>query len=657
MNNLKKYILVFILLLTLGRLYSQVPEFNLDFRAAKSRQREEAYRLYRQSLSEITNNQTKYDIKYYGLNLSLKIDSNSITGKIRIAGEILTDSLSIIELNFWDGMQVNKVYRTDSLAHQLIYRHRNDLLSIQLDTLYLKGENFNISISYRGAPGNNPYGAFQFDRYQEEPMIWTLNEPFGARAWFPCKDVPSDKADSMDIRVTVPEGLTVASNGLLRDKIEKSDSTTFWWHEEYPITTYLVSLAVYPYRQFSDWYVYGDSDSMEVQYYVFPDRYTDRVEDYAQTVSMIEYFSSIFGQYPFLKEKYGHAEFLWPGGMEHQTLTSLGAASEPLIAHELAHQWWGDAVTCHTFHDLWLNEGFASYSEALWFEYEYADYTASQYQMDAQYFGPGTIYIEDLEDEKLFDYGLRYNKASWVLHMLRHIVGDDIFFDILKAYYESNKFKYQSATTEQFIELCNQISGMDLDYFFQQWIFGEYYPVYSYSWNFTKNDSGYEIDLTINQEQTNTGLFRMPLDIKISTVSEDYIFTVMDSARTQDFQFFTATKPRNIELDPNNWILKKVEHKGYIVNGKFVENYKLYQNYPNPFNEFTTISFNLPAIDYVSLVIYDLQGQKVAEPLGRKMNSGFHRIKFDGTNLASGVYFYKLQAGDFIETKKMMLMK
>ena len=488
-------------------------------------------------------------------------------------------------------------------------------------------------------------------------MIYTLNEPYGARAWFPCKDVPSDKADSMDIQITVEKDLIVVSNGLLKSKTENTNSTTYWWHEEYPISTYLVSLAIHPYQKFSDWYIYGDNDSMEVQYYVFADNFKSRVYDYDKTVEMIEYFSDTFGQYPFINEKYGHAEFLWSGGMEHQTITSLGRASESLIAHELAHQWWGDAVTCNSFHDLWLNEGFACYSEALWYEYAYS-YPASEYQMYSQYLGPGKIYIEDLENEQLFHGGLRYDKASWVLHMLRNVVGNSSFFDIIKTYYSSNKFQYNSATTEEFIDHCNKISKMNLDKFFQQWIFGEYYPEYCYSWNYMEVDSGYTVNLTIDQEQKHTGLFWMPIDISISTIQENITFSVLDSAKTQNFIFFIDKKPQKISLDPNNWILKESRiADSNTVDEKFANRFKLFQNFPNPFNSSTTISFNLPDFEHVTISIYNILGQKLSTPIDAEYNSGFYKIKFNGTNLHSGVYFYKFEVGNYIEVKKMVLLK
>ena len=152
-----------------------------------------------------------------------------------------------MELNFWDGMAISDIHRSDSPEEQLSYTHHSDLLSISLDSVYAQGEEIRVVIAYNGQPQYSQYASFRFDSYAGEPLMWSFSEPFGARAWWPCKDVPSDKADSVDIKVTVPNKFIVASNGTLREEKINGDLTTYWWHEQYPIVTYLVSVAIYPY--------------------------------------------------------------------------------------------------------------------------------------------------------------------------------------------------------------------------------------------------------------------------------------------------------------------------------------------------------------------------------------------------------------------------
>jgi hypothetical protein len=456
-------------------------------------------------------------------------------------------------------MSITKIHPSGSPDVELNSDRNNDILAINLERTYLKDEQFRLTVIYNGRPQDSDYQSFHFDTYNNEPMIWTLSSVFGARAWWPCKDVPSDKPDSIDIRITVPSELIVASNGSLRQTHTVGNKTMYWWHEKYPIATYLVSLAIHPYEMHYDYYLYNNNaDTMAIHFYSFPGNYdaNDRINSLVK--EMIGCFSELFGEYPFVDEKYGQADFLWSGGMEHQTCTSYGSWSEILFAHEIAHQWWGDMITCDSFHHIWLNEGFASYSEALWYEYAYPPYTASEYQMMYQlYLGPGTIYVEHPEYENIFDSGLSYVKGSWVLHMLRHITGDDIFFDILKAYYASPEHKFGTATTENFQTICEQVSGINLDRFFHQWIYEEYFPHYSYSWDWVKNGSVYDIDLEIRQEQTNY-IFWMPIDVTVTTTAGETTLVAWDSLATQSFHFTIPSEPVNVELDKNNWILKRM---------------------------------------------------------------------------------------------------
>ncbi len=501
-----------------------------------------------------TANQSYFDVTYYGLDLDFDTVSQTVSGTAEMRATVTGSSISQVELNFESDMTVSSVTSAGSPS---TFSHASDLLTIDLDRSYSTGETVTVTVTYNGDPSGD---SFAFDSHAGKPMIWSLSEPFGARAWWPCKDIPSDKADSVDVAFTVPEGMIAASNGLLVDETTSGGRTTFTWHESYPITTYLVSIAAYEYTTYSDYYVYAPEDSMEIQFYVFPDHYDDVQVNYAKTKDMIAAFASMFGEYPFIEEKYGHAEFTWGGGMEHQTITSLGGWGESLIAHELAHMWWGDMITCEDFHHIWINEGFATYCEALWSEHEYG---LAAYQQDmeyAKYFGPGTIYVPDTSDfYRIFHSGLSYNKGSWVLHMLRHVVGDGTFFDILQAYYSDPSLQYGNATTEEFQAVCEAVSGLDLGDFFHQWIYEEYYPIYSYSWTWEETGGLYEIDLSIEQLQTST-VFKMPIDVTVTTsLGSDTTLVVSNTAISQSFTLTVEGEPVSIELDKDDWILKEVE--------------------------------------------------------------------------------------------------
>ena len=540
---------------------------NLSEELAKSKA--ERYARIQQNTAAQTANQSDYDAIYYLLDLDIDPTGLTVSGSVEMKLEVLSATLTEVELDLLNNMVVSQAWSGGLAA---AHTHVSDLLTVTLDQTYTTGQIVTVKVDYSGTPSPS-YGSFGFSSHAGDPMIWSLSEPFGARSWWPCKDIPSDKADSVDVKITVPDTLVVASNGTLVSATDLGATKQYWWQERYPITTYLVSIAIHPYTEFSHWYHYSPTDSMEVQYYVYADHYAAVQTNYAKTVPMIELFAGLFGEYPFLNEKYGHAEFVWGGGMEHQTISSMGGWGEYLIAHELAHMWWGDMITCDDFGHIWLNEGFATYSEALWSEDTYGVASYHSDMAGAKYLGPGTIFVEDTSNfGSIFSSNLSYNKASWVLHMLRHVVGDTTFFDILQAYYSDSRFQYATATTEGFQDVCETVSGMDLDFFFEQWIYQEYYPMYSYEWSAVENGGMFDITLDIDQQQTNH-IFKMPIDITVETLSGETTLVVWDSLATQTFALSVVGEPTALHLDKDEWILRTVEeqlanatfHRGVLV--------------------------------------------------------------------------------------------
>ncbi|MEE8341833.1 MAG: M1 family aminopeptidase, partial [Candidatus Neomarinimicrobiota bacterium] len=438
----------------------------------------------------------------------------------------------------------------------------------------------------------------------------------------------------------------------------------YHWQERYPIATYLVSVAIHPYTVFYDWYKYSPTDSMRLEYYVFPENYNAVQANYGLTKNMIGTFAQKYGEYPFINEKYGHAEFVWGGGMEHQTLTSLGGHSESLIAHELGHQWWGDMVTCANFHHIWLNEGFAEYGESIWYEAEYGVERMQNDMISKQYFGAGTIFVEDTTSVgSIFHGGLSYAKASWVLHMLRHIVGDSAFFAGLQEY--GNRYRFKSAVTEQFRDVMEDVSGKDLNSFFQRWIYGEFYPIYNVTYDFNSDSLYVLIEQTQDSE-----VFEMPVDIKATfTDNSEQLWVIENSQRKELFTLDLAdnTEIINIEIDPDNWILNKIENITKDDNldttsSKNVpEEFHLYPVYPNPFNVGVTIRFAIENEGKVRLNVFDINGNRVWHK-SAKFAAGTHLINWNGKNqfgdnVPTGAYFVEVGFGSQINIRKMLLLK
>jgi len=401
---------------------------------------------------------------------------------------------------------------------------------------------------------------------------------------------------------------------------------------------------------------------MEVLNYVLPEHLALGQANLPLVVGMLNIFSQKFGLYPFVKEKYGHSEIGWGGAMEHQTMTSanVGAFAEYVIAHELGHQWFGDFITCANWPSLWLNEGFATYCESVYFEQKSG---SSSYWTDmlskegSAKNAVGTLYAADTSNiPRLFDPSLVYNKGAWVLHMLRHVLGDSTFFQSVRRYLDDPRLRYGVATTEDFQHACEEVSGRDLEYFFRQWIYGERYPTYVYSWSATPTGTGYQVSVKISQETgtTNPAFFMMPLDFKLSASTWDTTVVLFHTFSGQEFTFATSHRPLNGELDPQKWILRDVRPANETP---LPSQFSLEQNFPNPFNSTTRIGYKVATKVSVTLSVLDILGRNVAVLVNSVIHPGTYTVSWDASGMPSGLYFYRLQAGTSTETKKALLVR
>lgn len=607
--------------------------------------------------STLTVNQEKIDVTYYRIDLNIDIDAEEIDGSVLVNGWIGMDQPDSIELDFADEMIVDSVKFYGELWP---FVHESDYLKVPApETTIPEGYSFRVEVFYHGTPPYTGFGAFNFDTHANIDHIWTLSEPYGARDWWPCKDDPSDKADSVDIIITVPEEQIVASNGILVSETNVgNERKQYHWQETYPICTYLISVTTYPYTVWQDEYIAMNGDTLPLNYYVYPDHYESVYDNYLLTNDMMEVFAQRFGEYPFMGEKYGHAEFGRGGGMEHQTLTSLGGSSQWLIAHELGHQWWGDLVTCASFHHIWLNEGFARFSEAIWEEAYNGIQAYKDYWQSHEYYGPGTIFVENPNSVgNIFDGNLSYNKAGWIVHMLRGVMGDSLFFESLQSYVYHDSLAYGAVTTEDFQTVCENVSGLDLGDFFQQWIYGEYYPQYAVSWEMLDTD-----ELIVNIEQTqNWQTFRMPIQLNVTTPTETLSFTVENESTYETYNLgLIGADVIDVKLDPDNWILKDVVYLSIDSNLPQSEQLVIYPAYPNPFNPETTLSFFIPeniGQSLAKVVVYDLKGSLVSIIWDGSIQPGLFTLKWKPKNVASGSYFIRLTTLNTSYSQKVQLVK
>jgi aminopeptidase N len=613
--------------------------------------------------------QQKIDIHYYKLYFDMNIFVRSMRCEFQIDLSVLDTSLQTIELDYStynlgvDNITVREVVLNgDTVA----FSHNNDLISIPIiDSLEL-GEMMTVLIySHTGSIADEKRTdnqGFNWDKAREG--VYTNSQPYDARDWWPSVDYPRDKADSLDMVVRINDHLIVASNGRLDSTVDIDDGYKTWhWHVGYPIATYLVSLSIYDFYEWNDVYVDENNNSLPILFYTYtpPENPSPwyMTQNYRLLPEMMTLYAGQFGPYPFMDEKYGHAEWGENYGMEHQTLTSMGDPTERRVAHELAHMWFGDMITCNSYHDIWLNEGFATYAEALWWEHRYGISGYKEKMASFEYYGTGTIYVEDPETQSIFTWSLSYAKAAWVLHMLRGVVGDETFFEILQTYAADLRFKHKTATTAQFQMVCEDVSGIDLDSFFQQWIYGSLYPKYQVIWSQANN----ELSVEINQFGT---VFDMPVDLRISSNT-----TIIDTVVRIDQQTMSFTHEladgelvSSLVLDRDDWVLNTASYTVGVENDESMtpHTFKLDQNYPNPFNPSTTIPYSLGEDGNVRLRVFDVEGREVIELMNSWQSSGQYRTNwnsFDHTGKAAeaGVYFYKLEAGSNTAIKKLVLLR
>lgn len=507
-----------------------------------------------------------FDVLNYKLNLDIRSCFLSPYPKTFTASNLITlrvdTALSNVTLN-----AVNTSLTIDSVRLAgTSFTHASNILTITLNRAYAVGETVQVKIYYR----HNNVSDNGF--YVGTGMVFTDAEPEGARCWYPCWDKPSDKA-TLDLTAKTPASAKLGSNGRLADSTTIGDTTWFHWVSRDPISTYLVvmSAKVNYGLDIVYWHKLSNpNDSIPIRFYYNVGENPNTMKQ--RIIPMTRQYSTLFGEHAF--EKNGFAtlnnQFVW-GGMENQTLTSLcpNCWSENLISHEFSHQWFGDMITCGTWADIWMNEGFATYCEALWYEYTGGP---SSYKSDilgdaSQYLGsnPGwPMYNASWATttpptSTLFNTAVTYSKGACVLHMLRYTLGDSLFFAVLKSYAtDAVNFRLGNVITADFIAKVSQVAGQDMSWFFT-WVYQPNHPVYGNTYNFTSLGGGQgQVAFKARQTQTNAAFFPMPLTLRISfTSGSDTTFRVMNGVNNQVFAFRFGRQPSALAFDPNNDIVIK----------------------------------------------------------------------------------------------------
>jgi aminopeptidase N len=621
-----------------------------------------------------------YDVIKYTLNLDIyncfKTAGNKAFTGVETIDFKVDSTLNSINLNaIYSTIVIDSVRLSSGTILNFNHSNSTNILAITLDRTYNPNESVSIKIYYRhnNVSGNGFYS-------NTSGFVYTDCEPEGARYWFPCWDKPSDKALT-DIMLKVPSNVNIGSNGRLADSTKSADTIRYHWISRDPVSTYLVVLTGKTgYNVDIIWWhkLSNPSDSVPIRLYYSSGENITPTKN--AMIDMTNYYSQVFCEHPF--EKNGFASVSsYGGGMENQTLTTISpswSSVSGLISHEYAHQWFGDMITCGTWADIWLNEGFATYCEALYDEHigGYSAYKANVNSSASLYLSnnPGWAMYNPSwinstpSNGTLFNTAITYCKGACVLHMLRYMIGDSLFFASLKAYAsDTTNFKYKNAVTDDFTTKISSVAGQDLSWFINQWVKEPNHPVYQNKYGITSLGGGsWRLNFLAKQTQTNSVFHKMPIVIKVSFSSgSDSLIRVMNDVNEQLFTFTFNRQPTTVAFDPNNDILLKTATTTIGINNissVVPDKFDMYQNYPNPFNPTTKIRFQIKDAGFVNLKIYDILGKEVATLINEKLQAGTYEIPFainqlSNNQTSSGVYFYKIETGNFAKTMKMVLLK
>jgi aminopeptidase N len=581
-------------------------------------------------------NTLNYDVTYNKLEFTVDPEVYFISGKVTTTYTALTD-MNFITFDLTDQLIVSSV-TLNTLNLSFIQNGNNELV-ITLPTTQANGTSATLEITYSGVPPSGGFGSFAVTTHNGSPALWTLSEPFGAKDWWPCKQDLNDKINNIDVYITAPSQYVAVSNGVEPEApITNGANKTTHFHHGYPIPAYLVCMAVTNYT------VYNQSagttpNVYPIVNYVYPENFNATVQTQLdQTPLILNFYSNLFELYPFHNEKYGHAQFGWGGGMEHTTVSFMNNFERGLIAHEMAHQWFGDKITCGTWKDIWLNEGFATYLASL---------TIKNFDGNAAFISDktnminyitsqadGAVYLTDAEATsvgRIFNSRLTYNKGAMVLNMLRLKLGDTNFFQGMRDYLADNNLAYNYALTTNFKAHLEMTFGGDLTEFFNDWVYNQGYPTYTIT---AQNWGTGQAKIIVNQTQSHASVsfFEMPLPLQFTSSNGQTFNTIINN--TYNNQEFIVPVPfdiTDVQFDPEKEIISK---NNTITLGNATSEFdKTIEIYPNPFvNE---LHIQIPSnVSLEKISIFNTIGQLILES---------NSLEFSISTISSGVLYAEIQ--------------
>ena len=588
----------------------------------------------------------KYDVHFYGLDLNMTNTTTTLSGNVEMKATTL-QALDTVLFELFSTLTISSIQLNGNVVP---FTRSNSAVKIAVN--FPAGTTFTVKTFYNGTPPTaqtNPLGGSGMTNANSptwgNEVVWSLSEPFSAYEWFPCKQSLTDKVDSCDVKITVPNSCKAGSNGILTQVVNLGNGNSrYEWKHRHPIDYYLISVSV---AQYIEYNIYanpvGAPAPILIQNFIYnnPQTLINFQPEIDETATIMELFYDLFGPYPFEDEKYGHCMAPLGGGMEHQTMTTQGTFNTGLTCHELAHQWWGNYVTCASWCDIWVNEGFASYAEQVTLENLYpgqeVQNMASVHNNVMSQPGGSTWVLDSLNEAQIFSGRLTYDKGAAIVHTIRYITNNDsLFFATLRNFLASKA--YSTAYGIDVRDAFTQATGYNFTPYFEQWYFGEGFPTYSVEWKQSGNNAYVKINHTSSMPNI-TPTFTNPIDLKFTRPGlSDTTIRFDITANTNTFLISgIGTINNGIAIDPQNWV---VNQAGSITmnNALSIENIHLesIEIYPNPTaNNFTISHLSQNA----KIEIYNMLGKVV---LTQNMAPGEN---ISTVNLANGNYLVKIYEG------------
>ncbi len=589
---------------------------------------------------QVNPNTLNYDVQHHELKLTVDPAIEFVSGEVTTTYKALSDMTTIV-FDFANELTASSVTQNGNPLTFL--ENSNNELIITLPSTQTSGVTASVKVIYSGTPPANGFDAFATLEHNGTPVMWTLSEPFGARDWWPCKQDLNDKISSIDIYITAPSQYTVASNGLEQSQTISGIQKTTHFHHGYPIPAYLVAFAVTNYTVYTQQAGTAPNDFPIVNYF-YPETATQNQASVAVTLPIMNFYEQTFEPYPFHTEKYGHAQFGWGGGMEHTTVSFMGGFSRGLIAHELAHQWFGNKITCGSWKDIWLNEGFATYLASMIIEHldgETAFINDKNSMINSIISSPnGAVYLTDSEatnPNRIFNSRLSYNKGAMVLEMLRWKMGHTAFVQAIRNYLADTNLAYKYAITTDLKAHLESVYGQSLTEFFNDWVYNQGYPSYNITY---QNWGAGQVKIIVNQTQSHSSVtfFEMPLEIRLNGSSTFQNVRLENTQNGQEFIIDVPFEVTSAVFDPKKHIISK-NNTISLGTETFTANQTI-RLYPNPAT--SSIKLQLP-IDYKlqNLTVFNTLGQRIFETSSpefsvEQLPLGIHILKIE---TSKGIFF------------------